>query len=72
MTLEFLALPEVREVLFELISGDRFEKDLICNFDDEKHIWTFVISSSKITSSTSSLERTILPVSPSQTEGSLL
>ena len=28
MTLEFLAIPAVREVLFELIWGDRFEKDL--------------------------------------------
>jgi hypothetical protein len=35
MTLEFLALPEVRDILFELVSGDRFEKDLICKFDDE-------------------------------------
>ena len=28
MTLEFLVLPAVREVLFELIWGDRFERDL--------------------------------------------
>jgi hypothetical protein len=35
MTLEFLALPEVRDVLFGLVSGDRFEKDLICKFADE-------------------------------------
>jgi hypothetical protein len=35
MTLEFLVLPEVRGVLFGLVSGDGFEKDLICKFDDE-------------------------------------
>ncbi len=28
MSLEFLALPSVREVLFHLIWGDRFESDL--------------------------------------------
>ena len=28
MSLEFLVIPAVREVLFELIWGDRFEKDL--------------------------------------------
>ena len=28
MILEFLVLPSVREVLFELIWGDRFERDL--------------------------------------------
>jgi DNA-binding MarR family transcriptional regulator len=28
MTLEFLAIPAVREVMFELIWGDRFERDL--------------------------------------------
>ncbi|MHA1135147.1 MAG: hypothetical protein ACTSSE_01530 [Candidatus Thorarchaeota archaeon] len=28
MTLEFLVLPAVREVLFELFCGDRFERDL--------------------------------------------
>ena len=28
MTFEFLVLPAVREVLFQLIWGDRFEKDL--------------------------------------------
>ncbi len=28
MTLEFLVLPVVREVLFQLIWGDRFEKEL--------------------------------------------
>jgi len=28
MTLEFLALPPVREVMFHLIWGDRFERDL--------------------------------------------
>jgi hypothetical protein len=30
MDLEFLASHDVREVLFELIWGDRFEKDLVC------------------------------------------
>jgi len=35
MTLEFLASWEVREVLFELMWGDRFEKDLICKFDNK-------------------------------------
>ena len=28
MTLEFLAIPVVREVLFQLIWGDRFEREL--------------------------------------------
>jgi hypothetical protein len=28
MTLEFLTMPDVREVLFQLVWGDRFEKDL--------------------------------------------
>jgi hypothetical protein len=31
MTLEFLVKPEVREVLFQLVWGDRFEKDLKLN-----------------------------------------
>ena len=31
MTLEFLVKPEVREVLFQLVWGDRFEKDLKSN-----------------------------------------
>jgi hypothetical protein len=35
MTLEFLASLEVREVLFELIWGDRFEKDLVSKFTNE-------------------------------------
>jgi DNA-binding MarR family transcriptional regulator len=35
MTIEFLALSKVREVLFALSFGDRFEKDLISKFDDE-------------------------------------
>jgi len=34
MTIEFLANLEVREVLFELIWGDRFEKDLASRFDN--------------------------------------
>lgn len=35
MTLEFLASREVREVLSELIWGDRFEKDLVCKFSNK-------------------------------------
>ncbi len=35
MTIEFLASLEVREVLFELIWGDRFEKDLASKFDSK-------------------------------------
>ena len=35
MTVEFLASLEVREVLFELIWGDRFEKDLTSKFSDK-------------------------------------
>jgi len=35
MTLEFLTSWEVREILFELVWGDRFEKDLICKFSNK-------------------------------------
>ncbi len=34
MTFEFLVLPVVREVLFRLIWGDRFESDLETNLKD--------------------------------------
>ncbi|MFW9927434.1 MAG: hypothetical protein ACFFDM_11835 [Candidatus Thorarchaeota archaeon] len=36
MTLEFLVRPEVREVLFQLVWGDRFEKDLKSNTISEE------------------------------------
>ncbi len=36
MTLEFLVRPEVREVLFQLVWGDRFEKDLKSNTTSEE------------------------------------
>lgn len=31
MSFEFLVSPEVREVLFQLVWGDRFEQDLVSN-----------------------------------------
>ncbi len=36
MMLEFLTKPDVREVLFQLIWGDRFEKDLKSNMTSTK------------------------------------
>ena len=36
MTLEFLVQPEVREVLFQLVWGDRFEKDLKSNMTSDE------------------------------------
>ena len=35
MTLEFLMSQKVREILFELIWGDRFEKDLVDRISDK-------------------------------------
>ncbi len=35
MTLEFIVLQDVRETLFELVWGDRFEKDLVSRIGDE-------------------------------------
>lgn len=35
MILEFLVLQDVREILFELVWGDRFEKDLVSRIGDE-------------------------------------
>ncbi|MFW9793983.1 MAG: hypothetical protein ACFFEE_06770 [Candidatus Thorarchaeota archaeon] len=35
MTFEFLVEPEVREVLFQLVWGDRFEKDLKSNMTSD-------------------------------------
>jgi hypothetical protein len=35
MTLEFLVQQDVREILFELFWGDRFEKDLVSRMGDE-------------------------------------
>ena len=42
MTLEFLVLPAVREVLFELIWGDRFERDLEKKMKDTEVTFTEV------------------------------
>lgn len=36
MTIEFLVQKEVREVLFQIIWGDRFEKDLRSNMTSDK------------------------------------
>lgn len=36
MTLEFLVQPEVREVLFQLVWGDRFETDLKSNMTSDE------------------------------------
>ncbi|MFW9870076.1 MAG: hypothetical protein ACFFFO_07650 [Candidatus Thorarchaeota archaeon] len=36
MTLEFLVEPEVREVLFQLVWGDRFEKDIMSNMTSDE------------------------------------
>jgi hypothetical protein len=36
MTLEFLVQPEVREVLFQLVWGDRFEADLKSNMTSDE------------------------------------
>jgi hypothetical protein len=36
MTLEFLVRPEVREVLFQLVWGDRFEKELKSNMTSDE------------------------------------
>jgi len=36
MTLEFLVQPEVREVLFQLVWGDRFEVDLKSNMTSDE------------------------------------
>ncbi|MCK4567201.1 MAG: hypothetical protein KAU48_07820 [Candidatus Thorarchaeota archaeon] len=36
MIIEFLAQPEVREILFQVIWGDRFEKDLRLNMTSDK------------------------------------
>ncbi len=36
MTLEFLVKPEVREVLFQLVWGNRFEKDLKANMTSDE------------------------------------
>ena len=35
MILEFLVLQDVREILFELVWGDRFEKDLVSRIGDK-------------------------------------
>lgn len=36
MIIEFLAQPEVREILFQVIWGDRFEKDLRLNMTSDE------------------------------------
>lgn len=35
MILEFLVRPEVREILFALVWGDRFEQDLACRIGNQ-------------------------------------
>ncbi|MFW9841548.1 MAG: hypothetical protein ACFFES_11695 [Candidatus Thorarchaeota archaeon] len=37
MTIEFLVRPEVREILFQIICGDRFEKDLRANMASDEN-----------------------------------
>ena len=37
MTIEFLVQPEVREILFQIIWGDRFEKDLRSNMTSDEN-----------------------------------
>jgi len=37
MTIEFLVQPEVREILFQIIWGDRFEKDLRTNMTSDEN-----------------------------------
>ncbi|MHA1943016.1 MAG: hypothetical protein ACW96M_01340 [Candidatus Thorarchaeota archaeon] len=39
MTLEFLTRPDVREVLFQLIWGDRFERDLKSNMTSDARFY---------------------------------
>jgi hypothetical protein len=37
MTIEFLVQPEVREILFQIMWGDRFEKDLKSNMTSDEN-----------------------------------